>query len=154
MWTFDPHQREQLYNSKLNIYKRIKSTDCQVLKLLVKHQGELVSKDVLYNNAWEDRVVSDPSLTQAIAQLRLTLGDSGKEQKIIKTLPRKGYMLIGGHVTFSDSYEEKTQSIINTSSIFDDDKIISDNQREVKLSQKPQFFYYLRLWRKVNIFLY
>ncbi|PSV49283.1 winged helix-turn-helix domain-containing protein [Photobacterium indicum] len=156
MWIFHPHQREQLHNSKLNVYKRIKSTDCQILKLLVKHQGQLVSKDVLNNNAWEDRIVSDASLTQAIAQLRLTLGDSGKEQKIIKTLPRKGYMLIEGHVVFSDDYDKTAKSTTSTSLSQNEVKVHvkteDDNKTEAKIIQNIHFLYQLNWWRRMNVF--
>ncbi|MEJ2766878.1 winged helix-turn-helix domain-containing protein [Photobacterium sp. MCCC 1A19761] len=96
MWCFDPTARRQLTHSELGITKKLKSTDCKVLELLLIHQGQIVSKEQLVNVAWPGRIVSGSSLTQSIAQLRLALGDNGREQKMIQTVPRQGYRLVTG----------------------------------------------------------
>ncbi|WP_257879140.1 winged helix-turn-helix domain-containing protein, partial [Vibrio parahaemolyticus] len=49
---------------------------------------------------WGERIVSASSITQAIAQIRLALGDNGKEQHYIKTVPKQGYMLVVDRITF------------------------------------------------------
>ncbi|WP_282175125.1 transcriptional regulator [Vibrio diabolicus] len=98
MWYFDPTARRQLTHSELGITKKLKSTDCKVLELLLTHQGQIVSKEQLVNIAWPGRIVSGSSLTQSIAQLRLALGDNGREQKIIQTVPRQGYRLVTGRL--------------------------------------------------------
>lgn len=94
MWLLNPLKRSQLSNYEAGIHKKLKSTDCQILELLIKNEGQAVSKEDIMSSVWEGRIVSESSLTQSIAQLRLMLGDSGKEQRIIKTLPRKGYMIL------------------------------------------------------------
>lgn len=96
MWCFDPNARRQLTHSEHGTTKKLKSTDCKVLEMLFLHQGQVVTKEQLENAAWPGRFVSGSSLTQSIAQLRLALGDSGREQKIIKTTPKQGYMLHTG----------------------------------------------------------
>lgn len=93
MWCFDPTARWQLTHTQNSTAKKLKSTDSKILEMLLLHQGQVVSKEELENAAWPGRFVSKSSLTQSIAQLRFALGDSGREQKIIKTLPRQGYML-------------------------------------------------------------
>lgn len=107
MWVFNPNNKVQLSNSVSGASRSIKSTECRILRLLLDNEDLVVRKDVLVAETWGDRVVSDSSLTQAIAQLRLALGDSGKEQKIIKTLPKEGYQLISGSVCFDACYLEK-----------------------------------------------
>ncbi|MGF1787353.1 winged helix-turn-helix domain-containing protein [Photobacterium swingsii] len=94
MWLLNPLKRSQLSNYEAGIHKKLKSTDCQILELLIKNEGQAVSKEDIMSSVWEGRIVSESSLTQSIAQLRLMLGDSGKEQRVIKTLPRKGYMIL------------------------------------------------------------
>ncbi|OAN11190.1 hypothetical protein A3K86_19715 [Photobacterium jeanii] len=94
MWLLNPLKRSQLSNYEAGIHKKLKSTDCHILELLIKHEGKAVSKEEIMSTVWEGRIVSESSLTQSIAQLRLMLGDSGKEQRVIKTLPRKGYMIL------------------------------------------------------------
>ncbi|MDF2152823.1 winged helix-turn-helix domain-containing protein [Vibrio sp. CAU 1672] len=98
MWTFDPTARRQLTNSESNISKKLKSTDSKVLEILFIHQGKVVSKQELLDVAWAGRVVTQSSLVQSIAQLRMALGDSGREQKIIKTVPNQGYKLVEGSI--------------------------------------------------------
>lgn len=93
LWQLYPFAREQLVNVKTGIAKKLKGPECRVLEILIQSQGEVVSKQDILAKAWGDRIVSDASLTQSIAQLRLALGDNGKEQKFIKTIPYKGYLL-------------------------------------------------------------
>lgn len=64
-----------------------------LLEVLVKHAGELLSRSFLINEVWKNRVVGNNSLPTAICALRVALGDNGKKQEIIKTIPKKGYQL-------------------------------------------------------------
>ncbi|MGF1716670.1 winged helix-turn-helix domain-containing protein [Photobacterium chitinilyticum] len=94
MWCFDPTARRQLAHSELGTTKKLKSTDSKILEMLLIHQGQVVSREQLEEVAWPGRFVSASSLTQSIAQLRLMLGDNGREQKIIQTVPTRGYRLV------------------------------------------------------------
>ena len=62
-----------------------------LLRYLVENAGRLVPKDELVNAIWPSVVVTDESLTRCISDVRLALDDSG--QRIIKTVPRRGYLL-------------------------------------------------------------
>ncbi|MBU2897452.1 winged helix-turn-helix domain-containing protein [Vibrio hepatarius] len=93
LWQLYPLAREQLVNIKTRSATKLKGTECRVLEILIAQQGQVVSKRELFEKVWGERVVSENSLTQCIAQLRVALGDSGKEQKFIKTVPSHGYML-------------------------------------------------------------
>src|SRR5450755_3302725 len=64
----------------------------QVLRHLALNSGRLVSKDELLGAVWPNLVVTDDSLVQAIGDVRRALGAAGPEA--VKTLPRRGYMLI------------------------------------------------------------
>jgi DNA-binding winged helix-turn-helix (wHTH) protein len=63
----------------------------QLLTYLAVNAGRLVSKQELLDAVWPNVVVSDESLVQIIWQLRKKLGDEG--QRIIKTVPKRGYLL-------------------------------------------------------------
>ena len=66
----------------------------QVLSLLgyfVQHPDVLVTKDELLDELWGHRFVSDSALATQIKTLRKTLGDDGRNQRIIKTVHGKGY---------------------------------------------------------------
>ncbi|MGC1577806.1 MAG: winged helix-turn-helix domain-containing protein [Beijerinckiaceae bacterium] len=64
----------------------------EVLRHLVENAGRLVSKDELAKAVWRNVVVTDQSLTRCLSDIRLALGDS--EQRIIKTVPRRGYLFV------------------------------------------------------------
>lgn len=65
----------------------------QVLAHLLRHAGEVLTKDELLEAAWSGRVVVEASLTNAIGKLRRALGD--ESQEVIVTVPRVGYRLQG-----------------------------------------------------------
>jgi TolB-like protein/DNA-binding winged helix-turn-helix (wHTH) protein/Tfp pilus assembly protein PilF len=61
-----------------------------LLTYLIGRPGQLLSKDQLMDAVWPDVVVTEDSLFQCIGELRAALGDSA--QKLIKTVPRRGYL--------------------------------------------------------------
>jgi TolB-like protein len=58
---------------------------------LADRAGSVVGKQELMDAVWPGLVVTDDSLTQAVSELRSALDD--REQQLIRTLPRRGYML-------------------------------------------------------------
>jgi TolB-like protein/Flp pilus assembly protein TadD len=81
------------------------SVEPQVFDLLVyliKNRNRVVSKDDLIASVWDGRIVSDSTLDSRINAARKVLGDSGREQKFIRTFSRKGVRFIG-EVTESDA---------------------------------------------------
>ena len=64
----------------------------QVFDLLVhllKHRDHVVSRDDLIALVWGGRIVSDSTLDSRINAARNAIGDNGKEQRLIRTIPRK-----------------------------------------------------------------
>jgi TolB-like protein len=55
----------------------------------------VVSKDDLIEAVWKGRVVSETALTTRLNAARSAIGDTGEEQRLIKTLPRKGFRFVG-----------------------------------------------------------
>ena len=64
-----------------------------LLLLLVEQDGEVVSQDTLIEMVWNDRVVSDSAISVRINAARKAVGDDGRKQAIIKTVPRRGFRL-------------------------------------------------------------
>jgi TolB-like protein len=62
---------------------------------LIRHRDRVVSKDELLAAIWHGRIVSESALFNRINAARSALGDTGEEQRLIKTLPRKGLRFIG-----------------------------------------------------------
>jgi TolB-like protein/Tfp pilus assembly protein PilF len=66
-----------------------------LLLYLVAERARVVSKDDLISQIWSDRIVSDSALNSRINAARKALGDDGATQRLIKTIPRKGFRFIG-----------------------------------------------------------
>jgi TolB-like protein len=66
-----------------------------LLDYLIRNRERVVSKDDLINTIWSGRSVSDAALTTRLNAVRSAIGDSGEKQRLIKTLPRKGFRFVG-----------------------------------------------------------
>lgn len=75
----------------------IVSLEPQVLRLilvLIENRDRAVAKDELIEKVWKRRFVSDSSLNTCISAARQALGDDGRSQSVIKTLPRLGFRFV------------------------------------------------------------
>jgi len=66
-----------------------------LLVYLVRNRDRVVSKDDLIASVWEGRIVSESTLTSRINATRTAVGDNGKDQKLIRTVARKGLRFVG-----------------------------------------------------------
>ena len=94
---FDDHrldtERRELHRGSERI-----AVEPQVFDLLIyllQNRDRVVSKDDLFASVWGGRVVSESTLTSRINAARKALGDSGEDQKLIRTVARKGVRFVG-----------------------------------------------------------
>jgi TolB-like protein len=66
-----------------------------LLDYLICNRERVVSKDDLISAIWNGRIVSDAALTTRLNIVRSVIGDTGHQQRLIKTLPRKGFRFVG-----------------------------------------------------------
>jgi TolB-like protein len=66
-----------------------------LLDYLIRNREHVVSKDDLIEAIWKGRIVSETALTTRLNAARSAIGDTGEEQRLIKTLPRKGFRFVG-----------------------------------------------------------
>jgi DNA-binding winged helix-turn-helix (wHTH) protein len=66
-----------------------------LLVYLVENRERVVTKDDLLDAVWAERFVSESNLTTRINAARKAIGDSGEEQRLIRTVPRKGFRFVG-----------------------------------------------------------
>ena len=62
---------------------------------LVQNRERVVSKDDLLHAVWGGRIVSESTMTSHINAVRKAVGDSGEEQRLIRTVARKGFRFVG-----------------------------------------------------------
>lgn len=67
---------------------------CELLCYLVKHRGEVISREELLQAVWPSVIVGDEAITNAIAKLRRSLHDDPKNPQLIETIPKRGYRLV------------------------------------------------------------
>jgi DNA-binding winged helix-turn-helix (wHTH) protein len=65
----------------------------ETLRILVEHEGSLVTKEELIEAVWPDTAVEENNLTHTISVLRRALGEKATGQQYIETVPRVGYRL-------------------------------------------------------------
>lgn len=66
-----------------------------LLIYLVRTHERVVAKDDLLQAVWGGRIVSESTLTTHINAARKAIGDSGSEQRLIRTVARKGFRFVG-----------------------------------------------------------
>src|SRR5207248_10358545 len=66
-----------------------------LLVFLMRNRDRVVSKDELIHSIWDGRIVSDSTLTTRLNAARRAVNDSGAEQRVIRTVQRKGVGLVG-----------------------------------------------------------
>lgn len=72
-----------------------------LLVFLIERRHEAVHRRDIFDRVWNDVVVSDSALSQAIRTIRRTLGDDSREPRFIRTVSRHGYRFV-----FPDIREE------------------------------------------------
>lgn len=91
-YVLDPERRE------LTLRSQVVTVGPQVFDLLlylVTNRDRVVSKDDLLQAVWSGRIVSESTITSHINAVRKAIGDSGEEQRLVRTVARKGFRFVG-----------------------------------------------------------
>ena len=65
-----------------------------LLLYLIHNREHVVSKDDLIAAVWNGRIVSESTISSRITVLRQAIGDRGEEQRLIRTVARKGFRFV------------------------------------------------------------
>ncbi len=65
-----------------------------LMLFLIENRNRVVTKDEVIDNVWDGRIVSDGTLNARINAARRALGDTGEDQAVIKTFPRRGFRFV------------------------------------------------------------
>ena len=88
-----------------------------LLMYLLRNRERVVTKDDLVVAVWRGRIVSDSTLTSHINAVRKAIGDTGEEQRLVRTIARKGYRFVaevretgGGNTPGAEGRERTPQT--------------------------------------------
>ncbi len=65
-----------------------------LLVYLIRHRERVMAKAELLDAVWAGRIVSEATLGSRINAARRTIGDTGEDQKAIRTVPRRGFRFV------------------------------------------------------------
>src|ERR1700758_3606502 len=82
---------------KQGIKVKLQEQPFHLLRMLLEHPGEIITRDELQKKIWpaETFVDFDQGLNNAVKRLREALNDSSETPHFIETIPRRGYRFIG-----------------------------------------------------------
>ena len=87
----DPGRRQLSHSGKL---VPLEPQVFDLLQYLVENSHRVVSRDDIIAVVWHGRIVSESAISTRINAVRTALGDTGAEQRLLKTFPRKGIRLV------------------------------------------------------------
>jgi len=91
-YVLDPDRRELTRGSEvISIGPQV----FDLLLYLLRNRDRVASKDDLLDAVWGGRIVSESTLTSHINAVRKAIGDTGAEQRLIRTIARKGLRFVG-----------------------------------------------------------
>lgn len=88
----DGERRELRSGSKLI---SIEPQVFDLLEFLIRNRDRVVSRDDLLAAVWHGRIVSDSAIAARVNAARRTVGDTGEQQRWIRTVARKGFRFVG-----------------------------------------------------------
>jgi DNA-binding winged helix-turn-helix (wHTH) protein len=91
-FSIDTDRRELRWGGQL---RSVEPQVFDLLEYLLQNRGRVVSRDDLLSAVWNGRIVSDPTLASRINAVRIAIGDNGEDQRLVCTIPRKGYRFVG-----------------------------------------------------------
>src|SRR2546425_12467688 len=83
---------EQLWKGEQTL--SLKPKALAVLRYLIEHAGQLVTKEALFQAVWPDTVVSEAVLTACMREIRQVLGDAAQAPQVVAPVDRGGYRVV------------------------------------------------------------
>ncbi len=90
-WVVHPAQN-RLVSPKRTRHLEPRAMD--LLCALASRAGKVADKDLLIDEVWEGRFISEGTLSNTVAELRQALEDDARSPRFIETIPKRGYRLM------------------------------------------------------------
>ncbi len=85
---------------------QVRAKVMDLLAYLASRHGQVVSKDDLLNDVWGSLAVSESALTRTVTELRHALEDEADHPRLLETIAKRGYRLIGNVESVEASADE------------------------------------------------
>ncbi|WP_444995237.1 winged helix-turn-helix domain-containing protein [Aliikangiella sp. IMCC44359] len=111
-WLINPKLCELVDESeklKLQLEPQLMALLC----FLVENKDKVVSRDELASAVWANVAIEDNTISKAITRLRKVLKDSARQPTFIKTIPKRGYLLVANVSLAIDSLTDQKNSEIS-----------------------------------------
>ena len=113
-YVLDPERRELTYRAKV---VAIGPQVFDLLLHLVRNRDRVVSKDDLLQAVWRGRIVSESTITSHINAVRKAIGDTGDEQRLVRTVARKGFRFVGKIGEIGEARLPRASAVVEHTSI-------------------------------------
>lgn len=111
--TFEDY-RLDLARRELSLAGEVIATTPKVFDLLaylVQNRERVVSRDDLLEAVWQGRIVSESTLASHINAVRRAIGDTGSQQRLVRTVSRKGFRFVGEATELDSPQTELSQPV-------------------------------------------
>src|SRR5438045_3079722 len=102
-----------------------------LLLYLIRNRDRTASKDELIATVWRGRVVSESTVTSRITAARHAIGDTGSQQRLIRTVHRKGYRFVSTVQVTEPSLNKETASFPLALESFDQHEKLPGGSRSI-----------------------
>jgi DNA-binding winged helix-turn-helix (wHTH) protein/tetratricopeptide (TPR) repeat protein len=92
------------------ITHKLRPKTAQLLQYFLSHPQQVLSRDMIFDDVWSDRIVTDNTLMQSVRELRAAFGDSAATPVHIETIHGRGYRWIGPAPDLTDETPANTPS--------------------------------------------
>lgn len=79
-----------------------------ILLLLVRNGGDVVTREAILSEVWPDTVISENNISVQVSKLRKALGETARDWRFIETVARRGYRFSHAVCTESARDEQVT----------------------------------------------
>jgi len=105
---FETNEIITMSEENFPIKTKVEPRIMHVLQILIKQSPNVVLRDQLIDEVWNNYGGADDALNQAISHLRKTLHDTDKDNRIIETVIKKGYRFSSNLQNAAQSKNEST----------------------------------------------
>ncbi|HSR51712.1 MAG TPA: winged helix-turn-helix domain-containing protein [Acidobacteriota bacterium] len=90
-WIIDPSSNVLKNGGEV---RHLSPKSMDVLNYLLQRRGEVVSKDEIISEVWQDQYISEQVINNAIWSIRKALDDNARSPRFLETIPKRGYRLL------------------------------------------------------------